>query len=227
MNLRTTQIFRRDFFSGSGLDKRWPAQKDCPVSLHNNGFVGHAWYVSAAGRTRPANHCYLRDCLCRHVRLVEKYPSKVFLIGKDSSLLRQKGPAAVYQIDARQIVLQRNLLCTQVLLDCDRIVGPAFDRGIVGNHHAKLTGNHSDSSDNSATRNPVHVSGKSREFQERGSGIAQCLHPVPWQEFVSLEVAFDGFRSASLSCMVEVSIELVHLLPGSFHGLLIGFGVAV
>ena len=171
--------------------------------------------------------CYLWNCFCRHVGLVEEYSSKVFLVGKDPRLLWQKSPATVYQVNARQIILQCNFLCPQVLLDGDGVVSPPFYRGIVCNHHAELTGHHSDSRDNSTTRNPVHISGQSGKFQYRGSGIAQCLHPIPGQEFLSFQVPFDCFRSTSLLGPSKDLIELVYLLLSSLHSLQIAFGVDV
>ncbi len=57
-------------------------------------------------------------------------------VGEHFILARQVGTARVHQIDARQAVLLGDGLRTQVLLHCQRVVGTAFDRGIVGHDHA-------------------------------------------------------------------------------------------
>ena len=63
------------------------------------------------------------------------------------SLERQEGPARVHQVDARETVLQRDLLGAQVLLDRDRVVRAALDGGVVGDDHDVLLGHAGDAGD--------------------------------------------------------------------------------
>ena len=51
-------------------------------------------------------------------------------------LARQVGAAGVHQVDTRQAVLLGDGLGAQVLFDGQRVIGAAFDRGIVGHDHA-------------------------------------------------------------------------------------------
>ena len=114
-----------------------------------------------------------------------------------------------------------------MLLDGNRKIGPALDGRIVGNHHAELPRHHSNSRDDSTARDVFHVPGQSGKFQERCSRVAQRVHPIPGQEFLSVQVSFDGFGSASLLDLRNALVEFVYLLCGSFHRLQVGFGVDV
>ena len=68
-------------------------------------------------------------------RLVVEDAAEVLAVGKDLVLQRQEGAAGVDQVDAGQAVLQGDLLGPQVLLDRQRVVGAALDRGVVGDDH--------------------------------------------------------------------------------------------
>ncbi len=72
----------------------------------------------------------------RHRRLVEEDPAEVLAVGEDLVLQRQERAAGVDEVDARQPVLQRDLLRAQVLLDRHRVVGAALDGGVVGDDDA-------------------------------------------------------------------------------------------
>ena len=61
-------------------------------------------------------------------------------VREDVGLPRQVGAAGIDEVDAGQVVFARNLLCTQVFLHGDRVVGAALDGGVVGDDHALATG---------------------------------------------------------------------------------------
>mmetsp|Transcript_17232 Transcript_17232/g.35400 ORF Transcript_17232/g.35400 Transcript_17232/m.35400 type:complete len:424 (-) Transcript_17232:171-1442(-) len=227
MNPGTAQGLRRDLFPRGRLDQGWPAQKNRSVSLDDYRFVGHAGNVGATGRARATNDCNLRDCPGRHVGLVEKNPPEVVPIGKDPRLFRQKGPPAVDQIDAGQIILESDFLGPQVFLDGDGEIGPPLDGRVVGHDRAQPARDHPDPGDDPAAGNALLVSGQGGELQEGSPRIAQRVDPVPGQELVPLEVAFDGPGSSSLRDLFEEIVEFFHLLPGSFHGTTVGLGSRV
>jgi hypothetical protein len=64
--------------------------------------------------------------------LVVEDPAEVFLVRERPRLMGQKDPARIDKIDAGQPVFQGNFLGPDVLLDRHREVGPALDRGVVG-----------------------------------------------------------------------------------------------
>ena len=89
----------------------------------------------------PAVHEPSTAAICgmpgaRQVGLVVEDPAEVLAVGEDLVLHRQERAAGVDQVDARQPVLQRDLLRAQVLLHRHRVVGAALDRGVVGDDHA-------------------------------------------------------------------------------------------
>ena len=93
----------------------------------------------------PAVHEPITAAICGmpargHRRLVEEDPPEVLAVGEDLGLQRQERAAGVDQVDARQPVLQRDLLRAQVLLDGHRVVGAALDRRVVGDDHALAPG---------------------------------------------------------------------------------------
>src|SRR6202049_1770266 len=108
-----------------------PAYKHPPLIAHDDGMVGHGRHIGAARRARAVHHRDLRDALRREARLIEKYSAEVLAVGKYFILLRQKSASAFDQVDARQLVVAGNLLCPQMLLHGERIVGsPLHRRGV-------------------------------------------------------------------------------------------------
>ena len=73
-------------------------------------------------------------------------------VGKHLILARQEGTPRVHQVDAGQVIFGRDGLCSQVFLDGDGVVGAAFYRGVVGDHHTGLSFDLSDSADEAAAR---------------------------------------------------------------------------
>ena len=72
----------------------------------------------------------------RELRLVVEDAAEVLAVREDLVLHRQEGAAGVDQVEARQPVLERDLLGAEVLLDGHRVVGAALDRRVVGDDHA-------------------------------------------------------------------------------------------
>ena len=132
VHVGAAELFGRHFLAGRGLHERRAAQEDRAGALDDDRLVGHRRHVRAAGRARTHDDGDLRNALGRHARLVEEDPAEVLAIGKDLGLQRQKGAAGVDEVDARQAILERDLLRAEVFLDRDRVVGAALDRGVVG-----------------------------------------------------------------------------------------------
>jgi hypothetical protein len=86
MDFRAAQLFRGDFFTGCGLDKRGAAQEDGAVALDYYRLIGHGGNISAACRARAHNDRNLRDFLGRHIGLVEEDASEVVTVGEDFGL---------------------------------------------------------------------------------------------------------------------------------------------
>ena len=99
----------------------------------------------------------LRDPGRRHPGLVVEDPAEVVAVREDLGLERQERAAAVDEVDARQPVLERDLLGAEVLLDRHRVVRAALDRRVVGDDHAGRALDPADAGDDPGARRLVVV----------------------------------------------------------------------
>ena len=114
--------------------------------------------------------------LGRHARLVEEDAAEVIAVGEDLGLQRQKRAARIDQVDARQAVLERDLLRAQVLLHGHRVVRAALDRRVVGDDQHLAARHAADAGDEAGGRRlvVVHVErGQRRQLEKRRAGIEQ------------------------------------------------------
>ena len=118
--------------------------KIVPVPCDDHRLVRHRRHVGAAGRARAHHDRDLRDALRRHARLVVEDPPEVVAVGEDLGLERQERAAGVDEVDARQLVLLRDLLRAQVLLDREREVRAALHGRVVRDDDALLPLDHAD-----------------------------------------------------------------------------------
>ena len=91
-------------------------------------------------------------------------------IGKDLRLQGQERSAGVDQVEAGQVVLERDLLRAEVLLYGERVVGPALDGGVVGHDDALDAPDAADSGDDPGRGGlaGVHLPGREgTDLQER------------------------------------------------------------
>jgi hypothetical protein len=98
----------------------------------------------------------------------------VVAIGEHLVLERKEGATAVHEVEARQPVLERDLLRTQMLLDGDRVVGPALDRRVIRDEHALDTLDTADARHDPSTRRLVVVEaggGQGGELQKCAAGV--------------------------------------------------------
>ena len=178
VHIGAAQFFGGHFLAGRGLHERRAAEKDRSGVLDDDRFVGHRRHIGAAGRARAHHHGDLRNALRRHARLVEEDAAEVLAIGEDLGLQRQERAARIDEVDARQAVLQRDLLRAQVLLDRDRVVGAALDRRVVGDDQHVAARDAADAGDDAGRRRlvVVHVPRRERrQLEERRAGIEQLL----------------------------------------------------
>jgi hypothetical protein len=114
------------------------------------------------------------------------------------------------------VVLLRDLLRSQVLLDGHRVVGAPLDRGVVGDHHHFLPRDAPDARDDARGRHVpvVHpVRGERRELQEGGIGVEQALDALACGEFSALDVPLPSALAAASTglgrALAQLGEELV------------------
>ncbi len=110
-----------------------------PLTITVSSLIAGTYAPPAVHEPITAAICGMPAALMRGL-VVEDAPEIVH-VGEDLVLHRQERAARIHQVDAGQAVLQRHLLGAQVLLDRHRIVGAAFDGGVVGDDQTFAAGN--------------------------------------------------------------------------------------
>ena len=193
VHVGAAELLRCHVLAGRRLHERRPADEDRPGPTDDHRLVAHRRHVRAAGGARAHHDRDLRDPLRRHPRLVEEDPAEVLAVGKDLRLQRQKRPARVDEIEARQLVLLRHLLRTQVLLHRQRKVRTTFHRRVVRDDHTLAALDHTDPGhDPGARRLPVvDLPGSERvQLQERSPRIDEPVDPLARQQLPARAMTF-------------------------------------
>jgi hypothetical protein len=157
------------------------------------------------------------------VGLVVEDTAEVVAVREHVVLVRQVGAARVDQVDAGQVVLFRDFLGAQVLLDRHRVIGAALDGGIVTDDHAFLAGHAADAGDDAGRWGGIviHVVGRELgEFEEGRARVEQHLHAVARQQLAAREVLGAGRLAAALG-------DGRHLVPQVVDDQLHGRGVGL
>ena len=194
-----------------------PPRKIVPVPLTMIVSSDIAGHVGAAGRARAHHDGDLRDALGRHARLVEEDAAEVLAVGEDLGLQRQERAARVDEVDARQPVLERDLLRAQVLLHRDRIVGAALDRRVVGDDQHLAARHAADAGDDARRpaprrrRGPSAASGdSSRNGEVLGPPPCRARRPLAQardQRCMRAALAGRG-RTSGSTCVSRTSIRI-------------------
>ena len=121
VQVAAAELLGRDDLADRGLHERRAAEEDRALVAHDHRLVAHRGHVRAAGGARAEHGGDLRHAGGRHPRLVVEDAPEVVAIGEDLVLHRQERAAGVDEVDARQPVLERDLLRAQVLLHGERV----------------------------------------------------------------------------------------------------------
>ena len=190
-----TELLGTHLLSRGRLHQRWPAQEDGARAAHDDRLVGHGRYIGPAGGRAAHHQRDLRDPSRGELRLVVEDPAEVLAVREYLVLERQEGTSGVDEIEARQAVLERDLLGPKVLLDRHREVGAALDRGVVGDQHALNALDHRDPGHDARSRRVAVVEavrGERRKLEERTPGIDQALDAFADRKLPALAVAGDA-----------------------------------
>ena len=140
VEVAAAEILGRHDLAGGRLHQRRAAEEDRALVADDHRLVAHRRHVRAARGARAEHGGDLGDAARRELGLVVEDPPEVVAVGEHLVLGRQERPAGVDEVDARQPVLERDLLGPQVLLDRHRVVRAALDGGVVGDDHAAPPG---------------------------------------------------------------------------------------
>ena len=135
MHVAAAEILGGDLLAGRGAHERRARKENRALAANDDVLVAHRGHVGAA-RSATAHHDRdLRDALRGHPRLVVEDAAEVVLVGKDFGLHRQKRAARIDQVNAREQVVEGDLLRAQMLLHGHRKISAALDGRVVGDDH--------------------------------------------------------------------------------------------
>ena len=146
--------------------------------------------------------------------------AEVIAIGKNFILRGQEGAARIDQIDARQMILLRDLLGAQMLLHRHRIIRAALDGRVVGDDHAFAARDTADAGDDARSRHliAVHaVSGHRRQLQHRRAGIDQRIDTVAGEELAAGEMLLPRFLAPAARHQSASFAQVRHQSTHSFR----------
>ncbi len=141
------------------------------------------------------------------------------LVRKDFVLLRQEGATGIHHVDARQVVLARDVLRTQMLLHRHRIVSAALDGRIVGDDHAFPARHAADSGDDAGGVNVPAIEiigGERRQLEKGGAGIDQQIDPLTGQQLAAGGMPCPRGFPASPGHQVELLAQIGDQRPHGF-----------
>ena len=118
------------------------------------------------------------------------------------------------------MVLARDLLGPQVFFHGDGKVGPAFDRGIVGDNHHLGAVHHPNAGDDPSRgrRAIIHVIGRQgRKFQERRAWVKQGINALARQQLAALAVQGHSPLPSTFLHFLEPLTQAAHLLEVVRH----------
>ena len=172
VDVASAEVLGAHLLAGRGLHERRAAEEDRAGALDDDRLVAHRRDIGSAGRGAAHHERDLGDPGRRHPGLVVEDPAEVVAVGEDVGLERQERAAAVDEIDARQAVLEGDLLGAEMLLDRHRVVGAALDGRVVGDDHDRRPLDPADPGDDPGRRGVVvveAVGGERTELEERAS----------------------------------------------------------
>ena len=188
MNSTTAEVLGRHLFAGRGLHERRATEEDRAGALDDDCLIAHRGHIGATGGARAHHRGDLRDAGLRHARLVIEDAAEVIAVGKDVGLHRQEGATRVDQVYARQAVLERDLLRSQMLLDRQRVVRAALDRRVVRDDHTGAPLNDTDPGDDAGRRHDAVVlvpGGERAEFEEGAIGVDKAVDAFACQQLAA------------------------------------------
>ena len=183
--------------AGRGLQQRRPGQEGAGAAAHHHDVIGQPGLVGAARGRRTMRHRDDRQSRRRQPRQIAKDVAAADKIL--DAVAQQIGAGAFDQLHVRQLVLQRQFLHPQRLVEAVRLQRAGIDAGIIGADHAADAGDEPDAGDQPAAghalvgiRHVEHVAGQRRQFDEGRAGIEHQRHALARQQLPALVKAILG-----------------------------------
>ena len=176
------------------LHDRRTTEEDPADALDHDHLVAERRHVRAAGGAATEHDRELRQPGGRESGLAVERAAEVVLVGEDLVLERQERAAGVDEIDDAELVLERDVLGPDVLLDRHRDERSALHRGVVGDEHPRHAVHQADTGDDAGAGHLVVVlapSGEGRQLHEGGAFVDHHVDAVAHHHLVAREVPLD------------------------------------
>ena len=212
-----SELLGRDVFSGGGFHEGRAADEDGAGALDDHRLVAHRGDVGAPGRTRAHDDGDLRDVLRGESCLVEEDSPEVVAVGEDVGLERQKRPARIHQVDAREVILLRDFLGAEVLFDRQREVRASLDGGVVRDDDAAAALDHADAGHDPGCGRLAVVDvpgGEGIQLEECSAGIDEQVDALAGGELATRAVALGSLLAAAAG---DECRPLAQLNEQAFH----------
>jgi len=188
VDVAAAELLGRHLLPRGRPHERRATEVDGALLPHDDVLVAHGGHVGAARRGRTEDDRDLRDAGGGHHRLVvEDAPTG----REDLRLQGKEGPARVDEIDAREPVLERDLLGAELLLDGQRVERAALHGHVVGDHHDLPLRDGPDTGHEPARRRGVPVDpfgAERRQLQERRPRIEEALDALAHEQSAPLHM---------------------------------------
>ena len=178
VHLGATEFLFGADLAGRSLQQRRPGKKSPRPAAHHHDVIRQPGLVGAAGRGRAMRHRDHRQACRRQPRQIAKdvaAPDKIL-----DPVAQQVGASAFDQLHVRQLVLQRQFLHPQRLVQAVRLQRAGIDAGIVGADHAADAGDEPDAGNQPAAGNALvgvgHIEPVARKRGELDEGRAGIEH---------------------------------------------------
>ena len=217
VDVRAAQLLGGHLLTRRSLHERRAADEDRARALDDDRLVAHRGDIRAAGRAGAHDGRDLRDRRRGEPGLVVEDAAEVVAVGEDLGLERQERAAGVDEVDARQAVLLGDLLRAEVLLDGEREVRAALDRGVVGHDHALTALDDADAGHDPGPRRlaVVHLPcGQRGQLEECRVRVAEAVDSLARRQLPTRAMPLERLLSAAprdgCGSLAELGHELLH-----------------
>ena len=206
VDVAAPELLGRHVLARGRLHEGRAREEDRPLVLHDDGLVRHRGDVRAARRARAEDGRDLREARGAHARLVVEDAPEVVAVGEDLGLQREERAARVHEVDRREAVLERDLLRAEVLLDRDRVVGPALHGRVVRDDHDGAALDPADARHEAGPRCGAVVETvpcERRDLEEGRVGVEESLEALAHRKLPARDVALPLFLASALARLRE------------------------
>ena len=139
MHVSTAEFFRRNHLARGGLHQWRSAEKNRALIANDNALIRHCRHIGSPGSAGAHYDRDLWDPQGGHLCLIVEDTPKMPFVREDLILHRQEGAAGIDHVDARQIILPRDILGPKMFFYSQRIIGATLDGRVIGYNDAFAT----------------------------------------------------------------------------------------